>query len=116
MPRLLRQAGLRLITLSEHYGVPADQFVSDVEWLELAGKNNWIVFMKDRRIRRNVHERALVQHYRLRCFCITDASLSAEEMVERFLNNLPAIAELCESTGPYIYGVYRDQMRQLPLT
>lgn len=33
MPRLLREAGLRLVTLAEHYGVPDDEDVTDVAWL-----------------------------------------------------------------------------------
>ena len=51
VPSLLRADGLRLITLSEHYGVPADENVSDEEWLELSGEQGWVVFMKDTRIR-----------------------------------------------------------------
>jgi PIN like domain len=39
VPRLLREAGLRLVTLAEHYGVPADEIVADEEWLELAGNS-----------------------------------------------------------------------------
>ena len=53
VPNLLREAGLRLVTLSEHYGIPADETVRDEEWLELAGKRGWVVFMKDSRIRYN---------------------------------------------------------------
>lgn len=36
MPGLLMAAGLRLSTLAEHYGIPADEAVTDQEWLELA--------------------------------------------------------------------------------
>lgn len=34
---LLPAVGLRLKTLSEVYGIPADEDVADVDWLELAG-------------------------------------------------------------------------------
>lgn len=61
VPALLRDAGLRLATLSEHYGVPADERVADTEWLELAGRMGWVVFMKDTRIRYNPAERAARQ-------------------------------------------------------
>jgi hypothetical protein len=46
VPQLLRAAGLRLVTLSEHYGIPADEDVADDEWLELAGRRGWVVFME----------------------------------------------------------------------
>ncbi len=51
VPALLRDAGLRLPTLAEVYGVPADEGVADTEWLELAGQRGWPVLMKDERIR-----------------------------------------------------------------
>ena len=37
VPSLLRAAGWSLVTLSEHYGVPQDEAVVDVDWLQLAG-------------------------------------------------------------------------------
>ena len=39
VPRLLREAGLRLTTLAERYGVPADEAVTDEQWLEDAGNS-----------------------------------------------------------------------------
>ena len=41
VPRLLREHGLRLVTLAEHYGIPADETIADEEWLELAGDRGW---------------------------------------------------------------------------
>ncbi|MCB0964513.1 MAG: hypothetical protein KDA98_14635 [Acidimicrobiales bacterium] len=37
VPEGLRAAGLRLTTLAEHYGIPADADVADETWLEMAG-------------------------------------------------------------------------------
>lgn len=63
VPDLLRAAGLRLRTLSEVYGIPADEDVADVDWLERAGASGWVVLMKDERIRYRPAERqALVVH------------------------------------------------------
>lgn len=50
VPDLLRATGLRLRTLSEVYGIPADEDVADVDWLQLAGTRGWAVLMKDERI------------------------------------------------------------------
>jgi PIN like domain len=41
VPDLLRAAGLQLQTLAEVYGIPADEDVADVDWLELAGRRGW---------------------------------------------------------------------------
>ena len=105
VPRLLRDAGLRLVTLAEHYGVPLDESVEDVEWLKLAGTKDWVVFMKDKGIRRNPRERAVVRAFSVRCFCLTRQGLPAPEMAKRFLDNLSAITKACRSPGPFIYAV-----------
>lgn len=88
VPSLLRAAGLRLNTLSEHHGIPADEKISDKEWLELAGRNGWVVFMKDTRVRYNRAEREAVKAHQVRCFCLSSQSLDGEEKAARFLGNL----------------------------
>lgn len=52
VPQILREAGWSLTTLAEHYGIPADESIDDIEWLQLAGERGWAVLMKDDRIRR----------------------------------------------------------------
>ncbi len=116
VPRLLRDAGLRLVTLAGHYGLPADEGVADEEWLELAGKSGWAVFMKDARIRYNPAERAAVLRHAVRCFCLTSQSLSSDEMARRFLDSLEAIAQACaDDPGPFIYAVHRNRIERLRL-
>ena len=115
VPKLLRSAGLRLRTLSEHYGMPQDERVADEEWLEVAGSRGWVVLMKDKRIRYRPHERGAVERFSVRCFCLAGRNLPAEEMAERFLRCLPAIVEACRDPGPFVYLVYKDRIRQLGL-
>ena len=115
VPALLRAAGLRLVTLAEHYGVPADQEVADSTWLEETGKRGWAVLMKDEQIRRNQAERRAVERHAVRCFCLTRQDLTAVEMAERFLHNLDAIAAACDEPGPFIYAVYERRILRLAL-
>ena len=115
VPGLLRDAGLRLTTLSEHYGVPGDERIADEEWLEFAGSRGWIVLMKDKRIRYRPHERGAIEQFRVRCFCLAGRNLPADEMADRFLRCLPAIVEACHSPGPFLYVVYKEQIRKLDL-
>lgn len=115
VPLLLRAAGLRLTTLSEHYGIPGDERISDEDWLELAGRNGWVVFMKDTRIRYNRAEREAVKEHQVRCFCLSSQSLNGEEMAARFLRNLPRITASCEQSGPFIYAVHKNRIEKLPL-
>ena len=66
VPHILRAAGLRLTTLAERYGVPADETVSDVTWLSEAGQRGEAVFMKDARVRYNPAEKQAVHESRVK--------------------------------------------------
>lgn len=115
VPNLLRDAGLRLVTLAEHYGIPADEGIADEEWLELAGRNDWIVLLKDARIRSRTIERDTVKRFDVRCFCITRQDLTASQMAERYLHHLDAITEACAAPGPFIYAVHATRIECLDL-
>jgi len=60
---LLRQAGLAVTTLREHYGQPQDQRISNEEWIELTAERGWVSLHKDAAIRRNLLERQTVRMY-----------------------------------------------------
>lgn len=47
----LRADSWDVITLAEHYGMPADEQVTDTDWIEEAAKHGWPILMKDKRIR-----------------------------------------------------------------
>jgi hypothetical protein len=115
VPALLRAAGLRLVTLAEHYGIPADQNVADTTWLAEVGQRGWVALMKDENIRRNDAERMAVKQCAVRCFCLTRQSLTAQEMAGRFLHNLSAMERACAQPGPFIYAVYENRILKLPL-
>src|SRR5665811_2153511 len=104
MPRLLRVGGVRLVTLAEHYGSPADEQVEDTTWIAESASRGWIAFMKDDRIR--PAERAMIYQYSARCFCLANANLKATEMAECYLANLGAIASACVAAGPFLYAVH----------
>lgn len=70
VPELLREHGLRLVTLAERYGVPQDENVADTKWLSDAGYRGEAVFMKDDRIRYNKAEKEVVREFEVRCFCL----------------------------------------------
>ena len=116
VPGLLRDAGLRLLTLSEYYGIPADEEVPDEKWLELAGRHSWAVLMKDKRIRYNRRERDVVRSFRVRCFCLASQRLTGEEMAQRYLRNLDAITRACQEDGPFIYAVHHNRIERLTLS
>lgn len=115
VPRLLRDSGLSLITLTEHYGQPRDQDVPDSEWLELVGSRGWIVFTKDKRIGRVRSQRMAIVKFKVRCFYLTKQNLDAKEMATRFLNNLPRISKACARPGPFMFAVHKHRIQEMSI-
>lgn len=97
------------------YGVPADEDITDVEWLGDVGRLGWVVFMKDERIRRRPAEKAALIEHAIKCFVIARGDLPAEEMGRRFIVNLAAIEVACASSGPFIYAVHDSRITKLKL-
>ena len=105
VPRLLREAGIELVTLAEHYGIPEDQTVEDTTWIVDAANRGWILFMKDARIRRRPAERIAIETSKARCFCQSDGNLRSAEMAQRYVDNWAAIVRASEEAGPFLYSV-----------
>ena len=115
VPLLLRAAGLDLRTLAEVYGVPADEDVSDVEWLTRAGHEGWPVLMKDERIRYRPAERDAVLAAGVQAFCLVKGNLRAAAMAELFIDAIAEIADACLTPGPFLYSVSRVGLRRVDL-
>ena len=115
VPALLRAAGLRVRTLAEEYGIPADEDVVDTEWLAHAGRNGWPVLMKDERIRYRPAERAAVIAFGVQTFCLTNGNLRAAAMAEQFLAVIDQITASCRQPGPFLYVVSVSGIRRVDL-
>ena len=113
VPEALRADGWDLITLAEHYGMPADEQVADTEWIEEAAKRGWPILMKDKRIRHRQAEIAAVAEHGARCFVITRGDLPSADMTRRFIANKAAIVLAAAELGPYIYSVQTDRISRL---
>lgn len=116
VPQILRAAGLRLVTLAEHYTMPADERIDDVTWINDATALGWLCLMKDSAIARNTAERQAIQSAGARCFCLTNRNLSAAQMAGRFLAGLGEMIAICErDPGPFVYGVNRGDITKVQL-
>ncbi len=115
VPDKLRDAGLRLRTLAEVYGIPADQDVEDVDWLARAGREGWAVLMKDERIRYRPAERKALRDHAVMAFCLSSGNLRALDMAELFLRSLRPMTAACGQPGPFLYVITRGGMRKAPL-
>lgn len=113
VPEALRADGWNLITLAEHYGMPADEQVADTEWIEEAAKRGWSILMKDKRIRHRQPEITAVAEHKARCLVITRGDLHSSDMAQRFITNKSAILAAAAQPGPYIYSVQTDRISRL---
>jgi hypothetical protein len=115
-PNGLRRAGLVVITLAEHYGIPHDQEVADHEWMLEAARHGWPVLGCDakHRRRRRPAERAVLIEAGVQNF-ILNGNVSALENVERVLHNLAAILAACATPGPFVYRIHPVRIERLPL-
>jgi hypothetical protein len=113
----LRGVGLIVYTMSEVYRERPGQLLEDHVWLRDAGRNNWVVLTKDAAIRRRPAEREALIAAEVRVFCLTNAQLRAEHQTALFVENRHRIIRQARKPGPYIYGVYKTQLRRLwPIT
>jgi hypothetical protein len=114
VPQALREDAWDLVTLAEHYGMPADQLVADTDWIREAAKQGWPILMKDKRIRHRQAEIEAVVEHKARCFVIANGDLTSDEMARRFIFNKAAIYEVAvEEPGPYIFSVRADRIWRL---
>lgn len=95
--------------------MPADENVTDVDWLAHAGHNGWPVLMKDDRIRYRPAEKAAVIAFKVQGFCLTSGNLKAAVMAEQFLAVIDLIAHSCEEPGPFLFTVSSGGIRAIPL-
>jgi hypothetical protein len=111
----LRAVGIEVITLAEHYGMPADERVSDVEWLMEAGRNGWAALKSDANIRRrDAPERRALVEAQVRTFVIS-GQLTTTAKIERVVANLDRIARVCQNPGPFVYRIHPEHLQRLQL-
>jgi len=115
VPDGLRKLGLDIVTLAERYGIPADEGISDETWLREAGRNGEIVLTKDYRIKSRPAELEAIKRNKVKCFCISSANISADEMIERFQINLQRMIRASSANGPFLYVVHSKSIEKRDL-
>lgn len=115
VPRLLREDGWDVVTLAEHYGIPADEAVQDIDWLTLAGEQGWAVLMKDDRIRYRGAERAALTTSGVAAFCLASANLNVAAMAGLFISHRTEIWRRAADGGPAFYAISRAGIRRVDL-
>lgn len=108
----LREAGLVVHVMEAVFG-DDPKWRKDEVWIpEVAGRG-WIILMKDDQVRMKPRERQALMSCGAKVFCITNANISGPDMAERFVKHQAKIVRLARKPGPYVYGVYDDDVVRL---
>lgn len=101
----LRQAGLNIEVHDDHFA----QDAADEEWLAAVGKDGWVVFTKDQKIRYHTRELGALISHGVRAFVLTAQDITAEEMAAIFLRARSKIEKFLRSNdGPFMVAVARS--------
>lgn len=78
----------------------------DVYWLPVVGRADWVVIMRDKRIRRRPAERQRFLEHGVRAFCLTGAgNQTSWQMLRLLVRHWDRIEEAATQPGPFIYAV-----------
>lgn len=102
---VLKDAGYDVIIHDDVFA----QNTPDEEWLEVAGKNGWIILSKDNRIRYRANEVSALKSARALAFILIATNATGEEMATIFLKAAKRmIAFANETKRPAIFTLGRD--------
>jgi len=89
--------------------------VLDIDWLPIAGDEQWKVIVRDKRIRSRPAEIQAVQDFSVGMFCLTTAGQSTKWEVLQLLVARWGAMEVAalRTTPPYIFAVTRNGVRRI---
>ncbi len=104
-------AGVELQTLRDRYGEKPGQAIRDVQWIEDATRDGYVLLHKDKRIRYNAVERRALIEFSARSFALSSGNLSGAEASARLLRLWPNILRAVRrQPPPFFYVVLDDRI------
>ncbi|MBN1684526.1 MAG: DUF5615 family PIN-like protein [Gammaproteobacteria bacterium] len=98
------------------------QATKDEVWLEYAGKNNLVLVTKDKSIRKNPSEKALIIKYGIVAFYLGGSEKSGQDIAKQLINawsTMEAIAKKQHKKGlasAFIIRPSGNVLKEIPLT
>lgn len=111
-PEYLRTKGYVVNTIEGLFGRPD---VLDTEWIETAGRDEWIVFTKDNAIAKNTAERNAVIEYKLKMVCLVHPEMGIGGVIDVFEKHWKRIERRFEKPPPWILKVSVSQIKEIKL-
>ena len=91
-------------------------YVSDVEWLELAGQREWLAVSENTRILQQPQERAAIIDHKVGLVLLNAATERAEEVLAFLLRRKAWLQAVSQEPRPFVYKTsLRGQARRMPL-
>jgi len=98
----LRDSGVDVRRLTQEF----DRGTPDQVWLQPAGRHDWIVLTRDKRIRYRQLELGALQAAKVRAFVFTGGNVTMQETANILSKALPKIGRICAAeAGPFIYHI-----------
>jgi hypothetical protein len=95
--------------MREVYSEKTAQKLADERWLKKCSREDWVVFSKDKKLRRRTSkEYRAVHRYKNRCFVLPKGKFGEAEQIRRYVDNRFRIALRARKAGPYIIAVHAD--------
>lgn len=105
VPRALQLVRDDVIYLAQRY----PDNTPDEKWLADAGKNEWIVITRNRKIGTNPAHVQAVRDHKFRCFCLIQRKpLNRWQMLSRLVKSWESIEETAGSTSAPLIGIRED--------
>jgi len=102
VPEAIRALGFRVWAMSDIYPNETDEGVADVDWIERAGRENWVVLTKDERITRRPDEVEALEASGVRVFAIGNQHLTGPQMAGYYTANIHRIVQRARKAGPFV--------------
>ena len=81
--------------------------MADDIWLEICGKNKWIVFSHDQKFHTILVEAMAIKQHNVAAFYLPGANATTWEKLSYFVRAFPRILEIVKTDqAPYIYRVH----------
>lgn len=88
---------------------PNDPTVDDVDWIPRVTARGWVIVTKDKNIRRDSNERAVLIAARARYVCLASANMTGKQQVETLTGHWRTIDGVVRTrAAPLLVSVTRD--------
>ncbi len=112
----MRALGWTVTTMNERYGASPGEKIPDERWIREATVLGEVLLCKDARVAQRPLEAEAIYYSSARVFVITAADITGDAMVDRLTRHKAAMERWVQRvSGPFVCGIYENEVRRLTL-